>query len=83
MEKPWVDVGVKSGMMAYAEKQAVVFERLGCKFGQEWTKVLNKHQLDAEWTAVYGKLPSVPSLIEVEGEEPTSDREGNTYRMEE
>ena len=82
MERPGVDAGVKSGLMAYAEKQTVVFERLGWKFGQEWTKVLSKHQLNAEWTPVYGKLPSVPSLIEVEEEESTSGREGS-YRMEE
>ena len=82
VERPGVDAGVKSGLMAYAEKQTVVFERLGWKFGQEWTKVLSKHQLNAEWNPVYGKLPSVPSLIEVEEEESTSGREGS-YRMEE
>ena len=56
------DLVIVSGLKAYAEKQASVFDRLGQSFASRWSSVLKKHRIKASWQAKYEKLPAITSL---------------------
>ena len=51
------DPATLSGMMAYAEKQAMIMERLREDFSKRWSKVLKKQGIQTEWQKQYDKLP--------------------------
>lgn len=76
VERADVDSAVVSGLAAYAEKQAVIWERLGQVFAAKWSAVLKKHQLTADWQTRYSKMPKISSLWQlIEEEADESDRE--------
>lgn len=78
IERADVDNAVVSGLTAYAEKQAVVWEALGQVFAIKWSAVLQKHQLTADWQIRYSKMPRISSLWHLVGEEADdSDRDWN------
>ena len=61
-----VGPAISNGLQAYAEKQAVILERLGQVCAQKWSAVLKKHSFQDDWQKQYDKLPQLPSIWNVE-----------------
>ncbi|KAK7687212.1 hypothetical protein QCA50_009717 [Cerrena zonata] len=80
-----VDVSLLSGLMAYSEKQAMVFERLQQRFSAQWSSTLKKLQIQAPWEAKYAKMAKMPTLWQLAktAEEADEDEEGNFENEEE
>ncbi|KAK7691702.1 hypothetical protein QCA50_005102 [Cerrena zonata] len=80
-----VDIGVQRGLLAYAEKQATIFDKLGKKFALQWSAVLTKHGLRADWQTRYSKMSNLLSSWEMleeaeqekENESDSDDNEGD------
>jgi hypothetical protein len=58
----WIDRGelrkdeefdIKEGLVAYAAKQAAVWEKLATDFAKEWYPLLVAHSLPTEWPEEY------------------------------
>ena len=63
MERDDIGGDIKSGLMAYAEKEAMIFKRLRERFGQQWVKVMESHGFIADWTIGCSKMAKVAELL--------------------
>ncbi|KAK7682068.1 hypothetical protein QCA50_015032 [Cerrena zonata] len=70
-----VDASLLSGLTAYSEKQAMVFDRLQQRFAAQWSEILKKLQIQTPWQAKYAKMPQIPSLWQLAKTAEEADQE--------
>lgn len=70
-----VDISLLSGLTAYSEKQALVFDRLQQRFAAQWSATLKKVRIQAPWQAKYAKMPKIPTLWQLARNTEEADQE--------
>ena len=78
-----VDSALASGLTAYAEKQAVILERLAQKFAKLWSSTLTKQGLKSPWQKQYDGQPKARTLWEVERLDKELDQEEESSSSDE